>query len=56
VDAAASREVVANAYPDAEDVDIVLIGDATRIRADVAKLGPMVEKSLEAPDFEVPAH
>ena len=55
VDAAASREVVANAYPDAEDVDIVLIGDAARIRADVAKLGPVLEKSLEAPDFEVPA-
>jgi predicted Zn-dependent peptidase len=54
VDAAASREVVASAYPGADDVDIVLIGDAARIRADVAKLGPVVEKSLEAPDFEVP--
>jgi len=54
VDAAASREVVASAYPGADDVDIVLIGDAARIRADVAKLGPVVEKPLTAPDFEVP--
>jgi zinc protease len=40
-DAAASKQVVADAYPDADDVDIVLIGDAARIRAEVAKLGPV---------------
>jgi zinc protease len=56
VDAAASKQVVAAAYPRAEDVDIVLIGDAGRIRADVAKLGPVIEKPLEAADFEPPAH
>jgi predicted Zn-dependent peptidase len=55
VDAAASRAVVDSAYPGVDDVDIVLIGDAARIRADVAHLGPVVEKSLEAPDFLMPA-
>jgi zinc protease len=54
VDAAASQQVVASAYPGSEDVDIVLIGDAARIRADVAKLGTVMEKSLEAGDFEPP--
>jgi zinc protease len=55
VDAAASRQVVASAYPGSEDVDIVLIGDAARIRADVSKLGPVIEKPLEAADFEPPS-
>ena len=55
VDAAAARQVVADAYPGSEDVDIVLIGDAARIRADVAKLGRVIESPLEAPDFEPPA-
>jgi zinc protease len=52
VDAATSRRVVDTAYPSAEDVDIVLIGDAELIRSEVADLGPVTEKSLEAPDFE----
>jgi predicted Zn-dependent peptidase len=56
VDAAASREIVANAYPRSDDGDIVLIGDAARIRAEVAKFGPVLEKPLEAQDFEPPAH
>jgi zinc protease len=56
VDAAASRQVIASAYPGSEDVDIVLIGDAARIRAEVAKLGPLIEKPLEATDFEPPTH
>jgi predicted Zn-dependent peptidase len=55
VDAAASKQVVASAYPSGEDVDIVLIGDAARIRAEVAKFGPLLEKSLEAGDFAPPA-
>jgi len=41
--------------PGSEDVDIVLIGDAARIRAEVSKLGPVVEKPLEAADFEPPS-
>jgi hypothetical protein len=47
--------VVENAYPDAADVDIVLIGDAARIRTDAARLGPVREKPLIAPDFYAPA-
>jgi predicted Zn-dependent peptidase len=56
VDTAAARQVVATAYPRSEDVDIVLIGDAARIRAEVAKFGPVIEKPLEAQDFEPPGH
>ena len=56
VDAAASKQVVERAYPSVDDVDIVLIGDAARIRAEVAKLGPVLEKPLDAPDFEAPSH
>jgi zinc protease len=56
VDAAAARQVVATAYPRSEDVDIVLIGDAARIRDEVAKFGPVLEKPLEAQDFAPPAH
>jgi len=52
VDAERSRHVVNTAFPDAEDVDIVLIGDADRIRAGAAQFGPVTEKTLEAPDFE----
>jgi zinc protease len=51
VDAALSQRVVESAYPQAADVDIVLIGDAARIRADAARLGPVREKPLTAPDF-----
>jgi zinc protease len=56
VDAAAARQVVATAYPRSEDVDIVLIGDAARIRSEVSKFGPLIEKPLEAPDFAPPSH
>jgi zinc protease len=56
VDAAASKQIVASAYPSSEDVDIVLIGDAARIRTEVSKFGPVLEKPLGAGDFEVPAY
>ena len=52
VDAEDSRYVVATAFPGAEDVDIVLIGDADQIRLGAAQFGPVTEKSLDAPDFE----
>jgi zinc protease len=52
VNAERSRHVVDTAFPGAEDVDIVLIGDAACVRAGAAQLGPVTEKSLEAPDFE----
>jgi predicted Zn-dependent peptidase len=55
VDAAQSRLVVQTAFPEPEDVDIVLIGDAQQIRAQASNFGPVTEKSLEAPDFSAAA-
>jgi zinc protease len=54
VDAAAVRQVVDNAYPAVEDVDMVLIADAARVRDQAAKFGPVAEKPLEAADFSPP--
>ncbi len=51
VDAAQVTQVVANAFPSTEDLDIVLIGDAAQIRGQVAALGPLLERSLAAPEF-----
>jgi len=47
--------VVESAFPEPENVDIVLIGDAQQIRAEAANFGPVTEKSLEAPDFTAAA-
>jgi predicted Zn-dependent peptidase len=54
VDAVGTRQVVDTAYPGSKDVDIVLIGDAARIRAEVSQFGPVAEKPLEAADFTPP--
>ena len=54
VDAASVRQVVDNAYPEPSDVDIVLIGDAARMRDQAGQFGPVAEKPLEAPDFNPP--
>ena len=51
VDPEQSRQVVASAFPDSDDVDIVLIGDAARIRAEAAGFGTLSERSLAAPDY-----
>jgi predicted Zn-dependent peptidase len=51
VDAAAIRAVIDEAYPSSEDLDIVLIGDAARIRDAAAKFGPVTEMPLAAPNF-----
>jgi zinc protease len=56
VDESESRAVIESAFPDSSNVDIVLIGDAARIRAEAAAFGPVIEKSLAAPDFQIPAH
>ena len=53
-DAAAVSSVIASAYPDPADLAIVLIGDAAKIRAEVAKLGAVTELPLAAPDFVPP--
>jgi zinc protease len=55
VDESQSRAVIDSAFPDSSNVDIVLIGDAARIRAEAAAFGPVIEKSLAAPDFQIPA-
>ena len=46
-----SMQVVRTAFPSVEDIDIVLIGDADRIRTQAADFGPVMEKSLEARIF-----
>ena len=38
VDAAQSRQVILEAFPDSRDVDIVLIGDAARIRSEASSV------------------
>lgn len=47
--------VIADAFPEPADLDLVLIGDAAKIRDAVAKFGPVSEKSLSAPDYSPPA-
>ncbi len=41
-------------YPAPDDLVIVLIGDAEKIRGDVAKYGPITEMALTAPTFRAP--
>lgn len=53
VDAAEVSEVIGTAFPASEDVDIALIGDAARIRGELAQLGVLSETSLAAPQFEL---
>jgi len=51
VDGAAISAVIARAYPNSEDLAMVLVGDAARIREVAAKLGTVTEMTLAAPDF-----
>jgi len=51
VDLERSRQVIAGAFPDSGDIDIVLIGDADRVRGQVAGLGALSESALAAPDY-----
>lgn len=53
-DEASVRQVIASAYPDADNLAIVLIGDAAKIRAAAARLGPLTEMPLAAPEFAPP--
>jgi predicted Zn-dependent peptidase len=52
VDAGQSRQVVADAFPNSQDVDIVLIGDASQIRREAASWGALREMPLAAPVFQ----
>ncbi|MGD9598058.1 MAG: M16 family metallopeptidase [Steroidobacteraceae bacterium] len=47
----AAARVIATAFPRMDDLVIVVIGDAAKIRADVAKYGPLSGTTLAAPDF-----
>jgi predicted Zn-dependent peptidase len=46
-----ARAVIAAAFPAADDVAIVLIGDAAKIRGSAQKLGPVTEMPFTAPRF-----
>lgn len=55
VDAAELKRVIESSFPAAADLDIVLIGDAARIRDIAAGYGKVQEQLLEKGDFEVGA-
>jgi predicted Zn-dependent peptidase len=51
VDAAIAKATTAAAFPSSQDLAIVLIGDATKIREAVKKYGPVTEMKLDDPQF-----
>ena len=51
VDRAETDAVTADAFPRPADLQIVLIGDAAKIRDMAAKYGPVTEMKLTQPDF-----
>jgi predicted Zn-dependent peptidase len=51
VDLAETAAVTADAFPRPDDLVMVLIGDAAKIRESVAKYGPVTELKLSDPDF-----
>ncbi len=50
-DASAVRAVIDEAFPSPDNLDIVLIGDAARIREAAARFGPVTTIPLAAPNF-----
>jgi predicted Zn-dependent peptidase len=54
VEAAAARKAI-EAFPKPEDLAIVLIGDAARIREQVARYGPVTRMKITDPRFAPPA-
>jgi zinc protease len=46
------RAVIETAFPSADEVALVLIGDADLLRAEVARYGPVTEVPLTRPDFD----
>ena len=55
VDTDAARSAIAQAFPQPDDLAIVLIGDASKIRADVARYGQVREMKITDPRFSPPA-
>jgi predicted Zn-dependent peptidase len=51
VDAATARATIEAEFPTPGNLDLVLIGDAGRIRDAAARLGPLTVMPLAAPDF-----
>ena len=51
VDEAESRQVIDDAFPDSANLDIVLIGDAARIRSAASEFGPVTEQALALPQY-----
>jgi predicted Zn-dependent peptidase len=54
VDGAVVRATIERSFPRSQDLAIVLIGDAARIRADADKLGPVTEMKITDPRFAPP--
>ena len=50
-DAASIHSVIDAAFPSPDDLDIVLIGDAAKIRDSLAQFGPVTTMPLSAPTF-----
>jgi predicted Zn-dependent peptidase len=50
-----TRRIVDEVFPSPDDVAIVLIGDAARIRETARKYGPVTEEALAAEDYLPPA-
>ena len=51
VDAAAVRSTIDQSFPQPDDVVLVLIGDAAKIRDAVKKYGPVTEMKITDPRF-----
>jgi predicted Zn-dependent peptidase len=54
VDLQRVRSVIDDVYPKTDDLVFVLIGDASAIRDQVAKYGPVTEMPITAPQFRAP--
>lgn len=54
VDEKAARSVIEQTFPQPGNLTLVLIGDASKIRGDVAKYGPVREIKISDPSFAPP--
>jgi hypothetical protein len=54
VDLPETAAVTADAFPRSQDLVLVLVGDAAKIRESVAKYGTVTEFKLSHPDFAPP--
>lgn len=54
VDQQSAQRVIKEAFPLPENLVVVMIGDAAKVRAAAARYGPVTEMPLAAPDFDAP--